>query len=297
MNKDQRTLETFRLYSSYKKMTLYFPIMEFSLRGKTDQCENCGQGGGVVFYNGSFFYNCYDSRDLCKMDPNTMRIVRKELEGNDPASFNDLFSYKGVRYQDMDLAGDEKGLWMIYGSSKANGSMAVRQVDPNSLKVGRLWTTTQPKSEVSNAFMICGVLYATRSVNATHEEVFYYYDTNTTREGQIQLFIEKLMPTVQSLNYNPNDERLYMFNDAYLVYYNVTFKDHTSASVMSRGGRAAATAEGQGSDPALGQKVVNSQARASASKPDQISGWARKGGSDAHAVAGDPVAHRYTMWG
>nr|XP_056708033.1 olfactomedin-like [Euleptes europaea] len=297
-NKDHRTLETFRLYASYKKMMLYFPIMEFNLRGKKDECENCGQGGGVIFYNGSFFYNCYDSRALCKMDPNTMRLLRKDLEANDPTSFNDIFSYKGVKYQDMDMAGDEKGLWMIYGSSKDNGNVVIRKVDPNNLKAGRLWTTTQPKKEATNSFMICGVLYATRRVNATHEEVFYYYDTNTAQEGNMRIFIEKSLPTVQSLNYNPNDENLYMFNDAYLVYYNVTFKNHMP--VISRGGQVAATAEGQNSARMGEQNVVNNQVQADASKQDQITDLVSEGGSNANNKIGHKTGHavvrRYTKW-
>ncbi|XP_054826064.1 olfactomedin-like [Eublepharis macularius] len=292
-NKDHRTLETFRLYASYRKMMLYFPIKEFSLKGKNDQCENCGQGAGVIFYNGSFFYNCYDSRALCKMDPNAMQLLHKDLEDNDPASFNNMFSYKGVKYQDMDMAGDEKGLWMIYGSSKANGNMVIQQVDPNNLKVGRLWTTTQPKTEVTNSFMICGVLYATQRVNATHEEIFYYYDTNTAQEGNIHIFMEKALPTVQSLNYNPNDENLYMFNDAYLVYYNVTFKDHIS--VISRGGQVEATGKGQRSDSAGGHNVIKRQVQADASKQDQISDLASKGRSNASHKERYAVVHRDTM--
>lgn len=273
VNKDQRTLETFRLYDSYRKMMLHFPIKEFSLRGKQNNCENCGQGGGVILYNGSFFYNCYDSRDLCKMDPNTMRLLRRELEGSDPSSFNNVFSYKGVKYQDMDMAGDEKGLWMIYGSSKANGNMVIRQVDAKNLKAGRLWTTTQRKSEVTNSFMICGVLYAIRRVNTTHEEVFYYYDTNTAQEGTLQIFLEKALPTVQSLNYNPSDGTLYMFNDAYLVYYNVTFKNRIP--VKSRGGEISAAPEGQDSGGRLGQKLVSSLVQDDARKEDRISDFTR----------------------
>ncbi|KAL8183052.1 UNVERIFIED_CONTAM: hypothetical protein K2H54_013637 [Gekko kuhli] len=292
-NKDHRTMETFRLYASYKKMMLYFPIMEFSLRGKKDGCENCGQGGGAIFYNSSFFYNCYDSRALCKMDPDAMRLLRRELDAAAPASFNDIFSYKGVRYQDMDMAGDEKGLWMIYGSSKAKGNMVIRQVDPSNLKAGRRWNTTQPKPQVTNSFMICGVLYATRRVNATHEEVFYYYDTNAAQEGNMQIFMEKALPTVQSLNYNPNDGNLYMFNDAHLVYYNVTFKNHVS--VISRRVQVAATTEGQGSDRAVGQNVVNNEVQADASKQDRISDLAHEDGSNTGNKAEYAVVHGYTM--
>nr|XP_056708031.1 olfactomedin-like [Euleptes europaea] len=240
MNKDERTLETYRLYSSFKKLLLYSPIQEHSHNVNSEgTCENCGQGGGVVFYNGSFFYNCYDSRALCREDPFTMKVSRMELDDQDPASFNNWYSYKDAKYQDMDMAGDEKGLWMIHSSTTANGNVLIRKVNPNTLKVGTPWITTQPKNKLTNTFMICGVLYATKRVNSTHEQIYYYYDTNTAREGNIEISMEKFMPTVQSLNYSPNDEKLYMFNEGYLVYYNTTFKNHIQGE--SRGGRFFAT--------------------------------------------------------
>ncbi|XP_054826063.1 olfactomedin-like [Eublepharis macularius] len=286
MNKDERTLETFRLYASYKKLLLYSPIREYSLNvNSKDTCESCGQGGGVVFYNGSFFYNCYDSRALCRADPFTMQVSRVDLDDHDPASFNNWFSYKDVKYQDMDMAGDEKGLWMIHGSTMANGNIVIRKVNPDLLKVGTPWITTQPKNKLTNTFMICGVLYATKRVNSTHEQIFYYYDTNTAREGNIKILMEKLRPTVQSLNYNPNDEKLYMFNDGYLLYYNTTFKNHIQ--VVSRGGKVLALNHKQDSISEKGQRLMSKGAEANAGQEDQSSvsnkqlDWLSKGGSDA----------------
>lgn len=226
-NKGSRILETFRMYSSYRKLLLYFPVLEFSLKGKDDKCNNCAQGAGLIFYNGSFFYNCFDSRSLCKTDPHTMRLLRKELEDDDPPSFNNIYSYKGVKYQDMDMAGDERGLWMVHGSTHGNGTMVIRKVDPNTLNVERPWRTTQLKSNVTNSFVICGVLYATQRVNATHEKIFYSFDTDKLRDSKVDIYMEKLLPTVQSLNYNPNDQKLYMYNDGYLIYYDLTFRNPT----------------------------------------------------------------------
>ncbi|XP_033003750.1 olfactomedin-like [Lacerta agilis] len=248
-NQDGRTMQNYRLYASHKKLLLYSPIREFSLKVKNnDKCEYCGQGAGVVFYNGSFFYNCFDSRALCRADPFNMRLSHQELKDKDPASFNDWFSYKGVKYQDMDLAGDEKGLWLIHGSTAANGNAVIKKVDPVTLTVGPSWNTTQQKITMTNTFMICGVLYATRKKNTTHEEIYYMYDTNTSKERNIQIFMEKPLPNVQSLNYNPNDQKLYMFNDGYLVWYNLTFTAHRA----DRLGRPPAVEQGQESNTQIG---------------------------------------------
>ncbi|XP_077176830.1 olfactomedin-like [Paroedura picta] len=263
LNKDERTLETFRLYSSYNKLLLYSPIREYSLNVTSKkECDGCGQGGGVIFYNGSFFYNCLDSRALCRADPFNMRVSKMELSDQDPASFNNWFSYKDAKYQDMDMAGDEKGLWMIHGSTLSNGNAVIRKVNPYSLKVGTPWITTQAKNLLTNTFMICGILYATKRLNSTHEEIFYYYDTSKSREGNLKIEIEKVMPTVQSLNYNPNDEKLYMFNDGFLVYYNTVFRNQAGR----KGGKFLAI--GQDSDSKGGQDVMEKGAQVAADQKD-----------------------------
>ncbi|XP_042309653.1 olfactomedin-like isoform X2 [Sceloporus undulatus] len=270
LNKDERTLENYRLYSSYKKLLLYSPVREYSLNISNDpKCPDCGQGAGVVFFNGSFYYNCFDSRALCKADPFSMRISRANIEDQDPASFNNWFSYKGVKYQDIDLAGDEKGLWMVHGSTLSNGKLVIRKVHPDTLTVGTPWTTSQSKDMASNSFMICGVLYATKRKNSTHEEIYFMYDTNTSQERNIKIFMEKPLPTVQSLNYNPNDQRLYMYNDGYLVYYNLTFMTRTPKKI----GDVPATEQHQALD-AEGQKSLvkrESQGIASKDQPNSDS--------------------------
>lgn len=225
VNQDERTLETVRLYSSMKKLALYSPIQQYSLNDKSSaKCEDCGQGAGVIFFNGSFYYNCLDSRSVCKADPVTTKVQHVEFEDRDPSSFSNWLSYKGVKYQDMDLAADEQGMWLIHGSVIANGNVVLRKIDPKTLKVGTPWITTQPKERMTNSFMVCGRLYATKSLNDTHEEIYYVYDTKTTKEKNLKIIMEKPLPTVQSLNYNPNDQKLYLYNDGYLVYYNITFK-------------------------------------------------------------------------
>ncbi|XP_062974402.1 olfactomedin-like [Elgaria multicarinata webbii] len=289
-NIDERTMETFRLYSSYKKLLLYSPIREYTLNvyQKSD-CKNCGQGGGIIFFNGSFYYNCYNSRSLCRTDPFSLRATRVKLGDQDPASFNNWFSYKGVKYQDMDMAGDEKGLWMVHGSTLANGNMVIKKVDPRTMIIGTPWITSQPKDKMTNSFMICGVLYATKWKNSTHEEIYYEYDTNTARERNIQIFMEKPLPTVHSLNYNPNDQKLYMFNEGYLVYYNLTFQNHPAGragqvvtlgqqldphteghqSLMNKGGQDTASEESQ--SPASNQQQDLASKRGSSANQEERS--------------------------
>lgn len=281
MNMDKRKLETFRLYSTIKKLTLYSPMKESSFNKADKKCKDCGQGAGVVFFNGSFYYNCFNSRAVCKADPVTKNVKREEFGDKDPSSFNDFLSYKIAKYQDMDLAGDEKGMWLIHGSTLANGNVVIRKLNPKTLKIGTPWITTQPKERMTNSFMICGRLYATKELNASHEEIYYVYDTKTTREKNIKIPMEKPLPTVQSLKYNPNDQKLYLYNDGYLVYYNLTFKSR----LPGRAGKAAETKQLHSSETELSMVNRNEGAIPSQESPssvnDQEEDLAGNGGTSA----------------
>ncbi len=48
--------------------------------------------------------------------------------------------------------------------------------------------------------------------------------TNKDEESYVSIPFEKFQDFYMSLDYNPTDQRLYMFNNGYYVYYNVKFK-------------------------------------------------------------------------
>ncbi|XP_061468976.1 olfactomedin-like isoform X2 [Rhineura floridana] len=224
LNTDERLMETYRLYNTYADLLLYRNQIEKSLSqyvGLTWNYIHCGQGSGTILYNGNFYYNCYNSRSLCKMNVATNEIKRKNIDG---AVFNNWYSYNGINWQDFDFAGDEKGLWLIYSSERSKGKVIIGQLDPNTMNITKSWQTSLYKPTATGTFMICGVLYAIKRVSAHKEQVFYKYDTNTATEGALDISLEKLSDTPQSISYNPNDHKLYMYNDGYLVTYDVLFQ-------------------------------------------------------------------------
>ncbi|CAI9544351.1 unnamed protein product [Staurois parvus] len=210
---DGRTMNILRFSPTYDDLLLY--------KKPTDKILTNGQGGGVILFNNSMYYNCYNTRDICKYKVDTGALERKTLTD---ATFNNRFSYASSIWQDIDLASDEDGLWVIYSTEQNSGNMVIGKLNSTTLTVERSWSTAQYKPAVTNAFMICGVLYATRTLNTRKEEIFYMYDTNTSKEGQISIVLDKMMENVQSLSYNPNDYKLYMYNDGYLVTYDLAFK-------------------------------------------------------------------------
>ncbi|CAJ0916111.1 unnamed protein product [Ranitomeya imitator] len=222
---DARMMNIIRFYPDYDNLLLYKGAIEKvltkNLPGNRYDYSNCGQGGGVIMFNNSLYYNCYNTRDICKFNVDTNAVERRALPD---ATFNNRFSYASSVWQDIDLASDEDGLWVIYSTEQNAGNIVIGKLNPLNLTVENTWVTSQYKLGATNAFMVCGVLYVTRTLSTRREEIFYMYDTNTGEEGQISIILDKMMENVQSLSYNPNDHKLYMYNDGYLVTYNLDFK-------------------------------------------------------------------------
>lgn len=242
LNTNERLMDHFRTYRNYTKLGLNQHEKDKGLSQKTGlswNYINAGQGSGLIMYNGSLYYNCHNSRNLCKLDVAKNTIRRKEVDG---AAYNNWYSYAGVNWQDFDFAGDEKGLWVVYATENRGGKITVGKVNPNSLKIEKSWETSLYKPNVTNTFMVCGVLYALRRVNAQKEKLFYSFDTNVGKEFPLNIEMEKISATIQSVSYNPNDHKLYVYDNGYLVTHDVGFKQLSTRerrSVASEAGQNA----------------------------------------------------------
>ncbi|XP_077337367.1 olfactomedin-4-like [Lithobates pipiens] len=213
---DGRLMQYLYTYPSFNDLRVYrsHTVKYFSL--STDW----GQGGGMILYNNMLYYNCYNTLNICKYDRAHNLLTRVALPD---ASYTNKFSYSYAPWQDIDLSADEEGLWVIYSSEQNHGNIIISKLNATSLAVLKTWNTNQYKPGVSNAFMVCGVLYATRGISTKQEELFYMYDTKTNEEGKLSVVFDKPTEKVQSLSYNCNDHRLYMYNDGYMVYYDISF--------------------------------------------------------------------------
>ncbi|XP_074006068.1 olfactomedin-4 [Numenius arquata] len=214
LNTDGRYLEYYRIYSSFDNLLLFKPLYETRIQ--------YGEGSGAALYNNFLYYHAYNSRRMVKHDINTnTAVLRKDLPD---AVTGSRFSYAGVSWQDIDFAVDESGLWVIYSTENSMGNIVISKLNETTLDVLNTWQTRQYKPSVSNAFMLCGVLYATRPVNTRKEEIFYMYDTSTGQEGRVSVIMDKKLDTIQSIDYSPSDQKLYVYNDGYLLRYDVTFQ-------------------------------------------------------------------------
>lgn len=107
------------------------------------------------------------------------------------------------------------------------------QVNPYTLRFEGTWATGFDKRGASNAFMACGVLYAVRSVfqddegqsdsRASSNMVVYAYDTSRAQELPVQIPFPNPYQYISSVDYNPRDNQLYVWNNYYMLRYPLQF--------------------------------------------------------------------------
>lgn len=188
------------------------------------------EGPGSVLYGEALYYHCYRSADVCRYDLKTNTVKHVTLPGTG-VGFNNKFPYCYYDcrpYSDVDVEADETGLWAIYATVGNHGNVVVSRLvwddEAETLNVTQTWETRLFKKAVSNAFMVCGVLYATRYASENREEIFYAFDTRTGKQdNSLALPLEKVAAGVASVSYNPTNRQIYMYNDGYLLAYQAHF--------------------------------------------------------------------------
>ncbi|XP_061158512.1 adhesion G protein-coupled receptor L1 isoform X4 [Syngnathus typhle] len=193
----------------------------------TYKLPNRVDGTGFVVYDGAVFYNKERTRNIVKYDLRT-RIKSGEAIITD-ANYHDTSPYRWGGKSDIDLAVDENGLWVIYATEFNNGRLVVSQVNPYTLRFEGTWETSFDKRVASNAFMACGVLYAVRSVyqdddsEAGGDLLMYAYNTNHGREEPVNIAFPNPYQYISSVDYNPRDNQLYVWNNYNVLRYPLEF--------------------------------------------------------------------------
>ncbi|XP_028287086.1 olfactomedin-like isoform X2 [Parambassis ranga] len=220
---------TLRVYQTYEDFMAAAKHRDYTVAPSYSH-TNAIEGPSGILYGEALYYHCYRSADICRYDLITNTVQRVTLPDSG-VGFNNKFPYCYYDCRlnsDIDLEADETGLWVIYATVGNHGNLVVSRLvwdtEAKTLNVTQTWETRLFKKAVSNAFMVCGVMYATRYVDEYREEVFYAFDTATGKEkNTLALPLEKVAKGVASLSYNPTNKQIYMYNDGYLLAYQAQF--------------------------------------------------------------------------
>ncbi|XP_051579198.1 olfactomedin-4 [Myxocyprinus asiaticus] len=207
------------LYADYYKLIMRqgFSTHELYLVNKYDWR---GTGNNYIVRANTLYYQFRSPFSMAKYN-----MTSKTAEYKVVPEATTRFSYHYSPNQNLDFAADETGMWVTYATEESNGKLVLGKIDEESFALEEVWQTSVYKQSVTNIFMICGVLHATRSVDTQTEEIFYTFDTNKNEESHVSIRFEKFQDFYVYLDYNPTDQKLYMYNNGYYVSYNVKFRD------------------------------------------------------------------------
>ncbi|XP_068437219.1 olfactomedin-4 [Clinocottus analis] len=203
----------FYLYSNYEKLILRSSFKRHDMPSGWE-----GTGNNYIVHSNAIYYQHNTPFSMSKLNLTSSKYDYRVL----PAA-SQKFSYSYSDHQNMDFAADENGLWVMYASEESKGKIVLAKIDEKSFGIEDEWKTGVFKQLAGNAFMACGVMYATRSVDLYTEEIYYAFDTKTNEEKHLNVQFQKFQEKYTNLDYNPSDQKLYMYNNGYYVSYSVRF--------------------------------------------------------------------------
>jgi len=207
-----------RFYNNYKDLILRNHFAHHTLSSAWR-----GTGNNILMRENVLYYQRSSPFSMARLNFTSMaheyRIIPRA---------STKFSYAHLPNQHIDFAADETGLWVTYATVESSGHLILAKINEPSFGIEEIWQTSVYKPGVSNAFMVCGVLYVLRTMDIQSEEIFYMFDTKTQEEHYVSVPFERFQDNYVNLDYNPTDQRLYMYNNGYYVTHQLTFNYTTT---------------------------------------------------------------------
>ncbi|KAM3594681.1 uncharacterized protein V6R79_012132 [Siganus canaliculatus] len=203
----------FHLYSNYDNLLRRSAFKTLDISN-----SYIGYGNNYIIHGNSVYYQENSPFSMVKFNFTSSLYDYRVITGA-----SQRFSYSYSSNQNLDFSADENGLWVLYATEESKGNIVIAKINEKSFGVEDVWTTSAFKELTGNAFMVCGVMYATKPVDVSTEEIYYAFDTKTNQEKHLSIRFSKFQPAYSNLHYNPTDQKLYMYNNGFYVSYSVRF--------------------------------------------------------------------------
>lgn len=182
-------------------------------------------GNSHVVYDGSFYYNEFESNRIIKLDLTSNKTKSRVIEdaAHSPMS-NHLFE---TQYNYMDLNADENGLWVIFATNITNNTLVLK-FDPATLLTENLWNLTLDHQMMGEMFIACGVLYGVESTTDTFTKIRFAFDLYLNTPIEISVNFTNPFKQNTMISYNPRYEQIYSWDSRNLIVYPIRFAEDFS---------------------------------------------------------------------
>jgi len=135
--------------------------------------------------------------------------------------------YQWGGFSAMDLAVDEQGLWVLWGSTANSGKLYACKIDVYRNVITDTWSlNTEPMRSMGNAFVVCGVIYCIDDYNSKSTTINFAYDTKTGKQWNPNIQFTNQYGYNSMVDYNPREKVLYAWDNRRQVTYSLTFEEH-----------------------------------------------------------------------
>jgi len=178
-------------------------------------------GTGAVAYNGYLYYNQANTRNMVKYDLDAQAV--EDVVELTNAGYRNTYHYGWGGYSDIDFSVDENGLWVLYSTSSNSGKLVVSKLSED-LDIEDTWNTaSESKTSMGNAFVICGIVYATDDYSSSPTTINYAYDTTDSSDSTPGISFNNPGGYNSSIHYNYLDQTLWAWDNTQHLIYDLSF--------------------------------------------------------------------------
>ncbi|KAJ7366004.1 Olfactomedin-like protein 2A [Desmophyllum pertusum] len=181
-------------------------------------------GTGGVVYGPYLYFNRANTPYIVKYNLKTeQEEARISMSGY--TARNNYYAWGG--YSGMDLAVDEQGLWVLWGSTGNSRRLYASTIDVvRNVITHNYALNTEQMSSMGNAFVACGVIYCIDSYNSRSTTINFAYDTKTGIQWNPNIQFTNQYTYNSMVDYNPRERVLYAWDRKRQVTYPLTFEEH-----------------------------------------------------------------------